>query len=106
MRTSTESFNAKWEKWDDDQRAEYMTARAEAELAFDLAEQVYQARTGAGMTQAQLAQAMGVSQSHVSTLEGGGIVPTVKTLERIARATNRRLRVEFSQIEERELVPA
>ena len=96
MITSQESFNAAWEKWTDTERSEYLAARAESELAFDLAEQVYQARTEAGMTQAQLAAAMGVSQSHIPALEGGGVVPTVKTLDRIARATSHKLLVELA----------
>jgi DNA-binding XRE family transcriptional regulator len=53
-------------------------------------------REGAGLTQAELARKMGVSQQTISRLESGEVDnPTVATLERIARATGHQLRVDF-----------
>jgi len=82
-------------KWTPDEKAQYEAAGAEAELGLRMAEMVWQARTDAGLTQAQLASRMGVSQSHISALEGGGTVPTLATLARIAAAVGRRVDVEL-----------
>lgn len=95
MKTSDEVFAEVAATWTPEQRAEYEQAGEDVELALHLAELVYQARTEAGMTQADLARAMGVSQSHVSALEGGGAVPTVRTLARVAKATRRHLRIDL-----------
>ena len=95
MRTYDEAFAETWQKWTPEQRAEFEAAGDEAELSLLLAEIVYRARTEAGMTQAELARAMGVSQSHVSALEGGGVVPTIRTLAKVAKATRRHLRIEL-----------
>ena len=62
---------------------------------FDLASQLISARVRAGLTQEQLAQRMGTTQSAIARLEGGGRVPSVKTLERFAQATGTRLVLRF-----------
>ncbi|SRR6266511_447726 len=48
---------------------------------------VAQARRGAGLTQAGLAERMGTTQSAVSRLESGRSVPSLRILEKVARAT-------------------
>ncbi len=62
---------------------------------FALAGQVIEARARAGLTQAQLAERMGTSQSAVARLESGRALPSVATLEKLAAATGSRLRIEF-----------
>jgi transcriptional regulator with XRE-family HTH domain len=47
---------------------------------------VYQLRTEAGLTQAELAQRMGTTQSAIARMEGGGTRPTLETLEKLAVA--------------------
>ncbi|MEU4384045.1 helix-turn-helix transcriptional regulator [Promicromonospora sp. NPDC023805] len=79
-----------------DERAEYDLAGQEAELKLRLAELVYNARTGAGLSQTELARRVGTSQSVISSIENGAQVPTVPTLFRIARALDQDLRVEIS----------
>jgi transcriptional regulator with XRE-family HTH domain len=49
------------------------------------------ARQSAGMTQAQLAATLGVSQPVVARLESVGANPTFATLDRALRATGHRL---------------
>jgi DNA-binding XRE family transcriptional regulator len=61
-------------------------AYREAGWAMDLAELVYTTRTKAGLTQTELAAAMGTSQSAVAAWENGARTPGVETLERLARA--------------------
>jgi transcriptional regulator with XRE-family HTH domain len=47
---------------------------------------VYQLRMEAGLTQAELAGRMGTTQSAVARMEGGGVRPTLETLEKLASA--------------------
>lgn len=49
------------------------------------------ARTSAGLTQAQLARRLGVGQPVVARLESGSANPTVETLDRALHATGCRL---------------
>lgn len=51
------------------------------------------ARRAAGLTQAQLAAHLGVSQSAIAKLEREGSNPTVETLDRTLRATGHRLQL-------------
>ena len=77
----------------DAERELYTTAYAEAGWAMELAELVYKTRTEAGLTQTQLADAMGTSQSAVAAWENGARVPGVEALERLARACGKHLRI-------------
>jgi transcriptional regulator with XRE-family HTH domain len=49
------------------------------------------ARRAAGLTQAELARALGTTQAAVARLERTGANPTIKTLERALQATGHRL---------------
>jgi transcriptional regulator with XRE-family HTH domain len=51
------------------------------------------ARHAAGLTQVQLAAALGISQSAIAKLERAGCNPTVETLDRVLRATGHRLQL-------------
>jgi DNA-binding XRE family transcriptional regulator len=64
-------------------------ARAYAESAgeYELVRELLAARTGAGLTQEQVAESMGTTKSAVSRLEGvGKHSPSVSTLQKYARA--------------------
>ena len=65
--------------------------RADEQL--ELAELVYNMRTGAGMTQQELAEKTGSSQPFISAVERGARIPTYATVHRFARATGNRLRI-------------
>jgi transcriptional regulator with XRE-family HTH domain len=54
------------------------------------------ARRDAGLTQKELAERMGTTQSAVARLEAKGANPRLKTLEKAVRATGRHLDVEVS----------
>jgi transcriptional regulator with XRE-family HTH domain len=43
-------------------------------------------RLGSGLTQAELAQAVGLSANHLGVLERGEKVPTLETVEAVAKA--------------------
>jgi transcriptional regulator with XRE-family HTH domain len=68
-------------------RDEYDRAYAAATLAGELAELVYTVRVRAGLTQVELAQRMGTTQSSIARIESGGSLPTINMLARLARAT-------------------
>lgn len=60
---------------------------------FALASQLIEARSRAGLTQAEVAEKMGTSQSTVARLESGGAKPSLSTLKRFAKATGARVRI-------------
>ena len=62
---------------------------------FDLARELIAARVRAGLTQAELAERMGTTQSAVARIEGGKRLPSVKTLLRYAAATGCRAQVKL-----------
>ncbi len=74
---------------------EYVAAYDALEEEFALASALMRARGDAGMSQEQVAAAMGTTQAVVARLESGRIKPTTRTLERFATATHTRLRISF-----------
>lgn len=83
-------LHREWSR-DPEYRSVYEALGAE----FDLARALIEARTGAGLTQAQLASRMRTTQSVVARLESGRARPSTRTLERIAAATGTRLKISF-----------
>ena len=85
------------ERWsrDPDYREAYERLGPEYEVARALIE----ARTRAGLTQAELAARMKTTQSAVARLESGRTPPSTRTLEKVARATGTRLRIQFDSIQ-------
>lgn len=52
---------------------------------------VYRLRSEASLTQTELADRMGTTQSAIARMEGGGVRPTMGTLERLAAAVGQDL---------------
>ena len=69
----------------------YQEAHDASAAEFALARELIAARVRAGLTQEQLAQRMGTTQSAIARLESGRRMPGVRTLERLAEATGTRL---------------
>ena len=70
---------------------------AEEAVKFDIAQLVYDARTAAGLTQAELARKIGTTQSVISRLEDADYRGhSLTILRRIAEALGLRLEVRFS----------
>lgn len=88
--TKISDLHRRWRR-DADYRAAYDALGEE----FDLARALIEARTAAGLTQAQLARRMKTSQSYIARIEGGKVRPSTETLERFAQATRTRLRILF-----------
>jgi DNA-binding XRE family transcriptional regulator len=57
---------------------------------FDLAHELIAARVRARLTQAEVAERMGTTQSVVARLESGAQMPSVNTLLKFAKATRSR----------------
>jgi DNA-binding XRE family transcriptional regulator len=57
---------------------------------FDMARELIAARARAGLTQADVAQRMGTTQSVVAGLEGGRRIPSMRTVQRYAQAVGGR----------------
>lgn len=55
---------------------------------FEFIETLITARLAAGLTQQQLAEAIGTSQPAIARLEGGQALPNTRTMLRLARALN------------------
>jgi predicted transcriptional regulator len=62
---------------------------------FEIAAALVKARSRAGLTQADVARRMGTTQSVVARLESGRQTATTATLQRYAKATGSRLKVEL-----------
>ena len=71
-------------------------AYAAARLSYELGRAVREMRERRGWTQAQLAQAAGMTQPAVARFEAGGTVPTIPVLERLASALEAELVVRLS----------
>lgn len=79
---------------------EFQRAYDALEDEFSLATVLIAARADAELTQEQLAKAMGTTQAVIARLESGRAKPSTRTLERFARATGTRLRIDFERIPE------
>lgn len=73
----------------------YVAAYDALEEEFALASAVIGARARAGLTQEELAERMGTSQSAIARLESGRSRPSTTTLAKLAAATGTKLRVSF-----------
>lgn len=80
-------------RWSED--SDYKDAYDALGEEFDLARTLIEARTAAGLSQAQLAQRMKTSQSYIARIEGGTVRPSTDALARFAHATRTRLRIVF-----------
>lgn len=88
--TSVKDLHQRWMKDES-----YRKSHEELAGEFELARAVIAARTGAGLTQEELARRMETTQSVIARLESGRTKPSTQTLERLAAATGTRLRISF-----------
>jgi transcriptional regulator with XRE-family HTH domain len=83
-------MHKKWMK-----EPKYRKAYEALEGEFVLASAVLEVRSRAGLTQEELARKMGTTQPVVARLESGRTRPSMRTLERLAKATGSRLLIRF-----------
>jgi predicted transcriptional regulator len=66
------------------------------EQEFAIASELIRARARAGLSQAELAERMGTSQSAIARLESGRTLPSAKTLIRFAEATKSKVELRLT----------
>lgn len=84
---------ARWEK-----NPEFRKAYDALEEEFGLIREVLKARAASGLTQQEIADRMQTTQAAIARLEGGGTLPSTRTLKRFAKATGHRLKISFEPI--------
>ena len=67
----------------------------ELEDEYQIIQNIVEARLAAHMTQMQLSELTGITQSDISKIENGNGNPSLKTLQKIARAFGKKLKIEF-----------
>ena len=77
------------------QDPEYQAAYEAQRPEFEVASAIIAARSQANLTQKELAELISAKQSLIARLEAGEQNTTIKTLNRIAQATNTRLHISF-----------
>ncbi|MGC5010273.1 helix-turn-helix domain-containing protein [Streptosporangium sp. DT93] len=92
------SEQGSWRELRDRRMAEPGAAEAyeAARIAYELGRTVRTMREGRGWSQSDLAREAGMTQSAVARFEGGGTVPTLPVLERLARALGADLEVRLT----------
>jgi ribosome-binding protein aMBF1 (putative translation factor) len=92
---------ANYSRWDDVKKkrpAPSVETRAGVEQDLALGQLIYDLRSAAGLSQRELAERMGTTQSVISRLEeGGGARNRIDTLARVATALDRHLVVSFPE---------
>ncbi len=73
---------------------------ADYDIEAELCELIAGTRNQLGITQKQLAERSGVSQSNISKIENGSYKPSIPILRRIADGLGKRLVIEFADREE------
>ncbi len=91
-RTNVDDLHKQWME-----KPEYKREYEALEEEFSLTAAMIEARSRAGLTQAQVAQLMSTTQAAVARLEGGGSKPSTSTLQKYAKATGSRLRISFER---------
>jgi len=86
-----ETLKNQWMK-DSDFKKEYEALELEYKIAIEL----IKARSRAGLTQEEIAQKMGTTQSVIARLESGTVLPSVKTLNKFALAAGKHLELHIS----------
>lgn len=76
---------------DDEFRKEYEALEPE----FTIIQAIIDARKAEGLTQKELSDRSGIAQGDISKLENGNANPSIRTLQRLATAMGKRLRIEF-----------
>jgi transcriptional regulator with XRE-family HTH domain len=90
---------ANYSRWEDikkDKAKPSTETRTAINQDLDLGQLIYDMRTEAGLSQRELAERMGTTQSVISRLEeGGGAKNRIDTLARVATALDRHLILSF-----------
>lgn len=78
-------------RWETD--PDYVDAFESLAPEFAIARALIEARTRAGLNQAELAERMNTTQSAIARMESGKHLPSTRSLQRYAQATGSRLTI-------------
>ena len=67
----------------------------ELEPQYQIIESLIEARNENNITQKELSRLTGITQSDISKIENGNANPSIKTLQKIAKALNKKLIIKF-----------
>ena len=67
----------------------------ELEPEFQIIRAIIDARKEMGLTQKQLSELTGITQADISKIENGNANPSLKTLQRLASAMDKKLKISF-----------
>lgn len=73
----------------------FAEAWAETSLEDQIKRILIRARLEGGLTQKELALRSGIRQSNISRIENGDCIPTLQTLNAIAKGTGKKLKIEL-----------
>jgi len=76
---------------DEEFRKEYEALEPE----FTIMQAMIDARNSEGLTQKELSERSGIAQGDISKMENGNANPSIRTLQRLASAMGKKLRIEF-----------
>lgn len=65
------------------------------ELEFQVIRAIIDARKEMGLTQKQLSELTGITQADISKIENGNANPSLKTLQRLASAMGKKVKISF-----------
>lgn len=65
------------------------------EPEFAIMQAIIDARNAEGLTQKELSERSGIAQGDISKLENGNANPSIRTLQRLAAAMGKTLKIEF-----------
>ena len=88
--TKISTLNKNWLK-----DSAYKEAYGSLSTEFELAQKLLEVRVKSGMSQGELAQKMGTSQSAIARLESGSAMPSMRTLSKLALATGCEMQINF-----------
>ena len=74
---------------------EFAKAWEETELEYQIKEMLVAARIEKKMTQQELSQKSGIRQSNISRIEKGVCIPTLNTLNELAKGLGKKLKIEM-----------
>lgn len=80
--TKLTDLHAEWLKDKD-----YQNAFVDSEVEFSIAQTLIAARTQAGLSQKEVAERMGTTQSTIARMEAGQSLPSTRSMLRFAKAT-------------------
>ena len=76
---------------------QFKKVHEELKPEFELAREFIKARVAANMTQTDVAEKMATTQSVIARLESGKRVPSIKTIDRFAKAVGMKFEFHFVQ---------